>query len=394
MDSIKNIFKIGNGPSSSHTMGPSIAAKRFLDRNMQASRFHVELFGSLALTGKGHLTDVTIANVLGNNRTTIEFNFDVIYSYHPNAMKFTAYKNEEVIDTWLVFSVGGGSLKELDEARNTSQVVVYPHNCMMDIILYCQKEHLSFTEYVDKFDPCSEYLYGILEAMKQAIKRGTSCKGHLPGKLNVARKANMFLNQALSEKSFTKLIYAYSLATAEENASGGVIVTSPTCGSSGVLAGALIAYSEHYNVNDDALVNALKVAGLFGNIIKFNGSISGAEVGCQGEVGAACSMSAAAITYLIGGSNEQIEYAAEIGLEHHLGLTCDPVDGLVQIPCIERNALASAKAIDIATYSKATDGIHHITFDSVVEVMRQTGIDLKEKYKETSIGGLASCNKC
>ena len=391
MDSIKNLFKIGNGPSSSHTMGPSIAAKQFLERNKDAKEFKVELFGSLALTGKGHLTDVTIQNVLGKNRTTITFNLNQLYTYHTNAMRFEAISDGLINDSWLVFSVGGGSLKELNEPRNTSGVDIYPHYAMSEILKYCDEEKITLNQYVDRFEgDISDYLNEILMTMKEAIKTGINKVGYLPGGLNVERKSAKFYERYLVDKSINTLVFAYALATAEENGSGGVIVTSPTCGASGVLPGALMACREIYNYSDEKLIEAIKIAGLVGNLIKFNGSISGAEVGCQGEVGAACSMTAAAICFLFGGTNQQIEYAAEIGLEHHLGLTCDPVGGLVQIPCIERNALASAKAIDAANYAIITDGKHYISLDSVIEVMKQTGMDLHNKYKETSVGGLAT----
>lgn len=394
MDSIRNLFNIGNGPSSSHTMGPQKAAEIFLNRHPDADRFLVELFGSLALTGKGHLTDYVIKKTLGENRTDVIFNYEQIYNYHTNAIKFKAFKDDVQIDKWLIFSVGGGSLKELDEARDIGNDDIYPHKTMQEILNYCQENKLSLVSYVRKFDKdIQEYLENVYLTMEATIQKGLMTEGFLPGRLHVKRKAASFYQIYLKEKTFSKLLYTYALATAEENASGGIVVTAPTCGASGVLPAVLFACRDYHNIPKEKLIEGLMIAGLIGNLIKFNASISGAEVGCQGEVGAACAMAAASEAYFLGGTNEQIEYASEIALEHHLGLTCDPVDGVVQIPCIERNAMAAAKAFDAANYSLMTNGIHYITLDKVIEVMKETGFDLQAKYKETSTGGLASKNK-
>lgn len=389
MDSIKELYKIGYGPSSSHTMGPQKAASIFLERNKNADKFSAELFGSLSLTGKGHLTDYIIKKTLGVDKTEIIFNNDFVYNYHPNALKFKAYVNNELVDEWLVFSVGGGDLMELNEKRNVSKSSVYPHNNMADILKYCKDENISLVEYVKRFDNVRDYLKEVLLTMFSTIESGLNKRGILPGSLKLKRKANDFYLHYLQNKNFSNFLYAASLATAEENASANLVVTAPTCGSSGVLPAVLYTSKYYNNINDDKLIDALMVAGLIGNIIKYNGSISGAEVGCQGEIGSACSMAAGAYSVILGSTNEQIEYASEIALEHNLGLTCDPVDGLVQIPCIERNALASAKAIDAANYAALTDGNHHISFDNVIKVMKETGKDLNLKYRETSTGGLA-----
>lgn len=389
MDSIKELYKIGYGPSSSHTMGPQKAASIFLERNKNADKFSAELFGSLSLTGKGHLTDYIIKKTLGVDKTEIIFNNDFVYDYHPNALKFKAYVDNKLVDEWLVFSVGGGDLMELNEKRNVSKSSVYPHNNMADILKYCKDENISLVEYVKRFDNVRDYLKEVLLTMFSTIESGLNKRGILPGSLKLKRKANDFYLHYLQNKNFSNFLYATSLATAEENASANLVVTAPTCGSSGVLPAVLYTSKYYNNTNDDKLLDALMVAGLIGNIIKYNGSISGAEVGCQGEIGSACSMAAGAYSVILGSTNEQIEYASEIALEHNLGLTCDPVDGLVQIPCIERNALASAKAIDAANYAALTDGNHHISFDNVIKVMKETGKDLNLKYRETSTGGLA-----
>lgn len=389
MDSIKNLYKIGPGPSSSHTMGPQYAAQTFLEKNKTATHFKVELYGSLALTGKGHLTDYIILKTLGEEKTEVIFNYNKSYDYHPNGMKFFAYINDELVDEWLVFSVGGGALKEEGDNRSEGVENIYPHNKMNDILKYCDEEKITLVQYVERFDNVRDYLKIILDRMFQTVEKGLITRGILPGSLRLKRRANDFYLKYLEEKRFSKLLYSSALATAEENGSGGTIVTSPTCGASGVLPAILYTDKYHHKINDEKLIDALMVAGLVGNLIKFNGSISGAEVGCQGEIGSACSMAAAAHATILGCNNYQIEYASEIALEHNLGLTCDPVDGLVQIPCIERNPLASAKAVDAANYASMTDGIHHVSLDNVIKVMKETGIDLHSKYKETSTGGLA-----
>lgn len=392
MESIRKIYKIGFGPSSSHTMGPAIAAKIFKEKNSSANNFSVELFGSLALTGKGHLTDYILKKELGGS-TKIIFNYEQFYSYHPNAMKFYAYKDQELIDEWVAFSIGGGEIRSLNEPRNSSLEKVYPNTSFNEILNYISENKITILDYINKYDTnLVEYLNKVYDIMHESIVSGLNATSVLPGRLKLARKANSFYQKYLLDKRLLSLIYTYSLAVAEQNASGGVIVTAPTCGSSGVLPGVLFALKEFNNIPRSEIINALAIAGLVGNIVKTNASISGAEVGCQGEIGVACSMASAAVCYLLGGSDNQIEYAAEMGLEHNLGMTCDPVDGMVQIPCIERNAVAAISAYNIANYAVMTDGNHYISFDNVVDVMRETGLDLHSKYKETSVGGLAKIN--
>lgn len=394
MNSIKEIYKIGYGPSSSHTMGPGYAAERFLKRNPQAETFEVELYGALAMTGSGHMTDAILERVLGKSRTKIIFNKQINYDYHPNGMKFKAFCKGELLDEWLVFSVGGGDLKELGEERNHFNHEVYPHQHFDEILKYCEINQMTLVEYARHFedDDLDSYLERVLTAMKKCVHKGLQTEGTLPGRMKIIRKAPSFYQKYLKSPSQSLLVYTYALAVSEENASAGEVVTAPTCGASAVVPAILLSQEVLANRSKEALINALIIGGLIANVVKTNASISGAEVGCQGEVGVACSMASGMLAYLFGVSNQVIEYAAEIALEHHLGLTCDPVDGLVQIPCIERNALAAQTAYNVAEYAMITGGIHSVTFDSVVEVMKETGIDLSQKYKETSTGGLALRN--
>ena len=395
MDTIKELYKVGNGPSSSHTMGPKRAAEKFLNKNPDADKYVVQLFGSLALTGRGHLTDYIIKSVFGEDRCEIVFHPELFYEYHSNGMKFFAYKGEEILDEWLVFSVGGGSLKELNEERRSSHKSYYPLHSMNEILKYVNEKKITLVDFIFECedDDILEYAYMILDVMFKAVERGLNAEGLLPGPLKVKRRAKTLYEKYLVSKDLSALVFACSLAVSEENASGGEIVTSPTCGSSGVVPGVLYAYYKTENYPLESVAKALLVGGLFGNLVKHNASISGAEVGCQGEIGTACSMAAAALTYLKGGTSQQIEYAAEIALEHHLGMTCDPVLGYVQIPCIERNAISSRRAIDSSYYALLTDGEHYIDFDTVVVSLKETGCDLHAKYRETSLGGLATAKK-
>lgn len=391
MESIKNIFKIGYGPSSSHTMGPALASEIFLKKHPDATSFKCILYGSLAHTGKGHLTDYVIKKTFKDYHIDIIFDMEKSYNYHPNALKFIAYQNNEKIDEWLVFSVGGGELRGLNEERNKIGNKVYPHHYMNDILKYTKDNKLTLAEYVEKFEKLDlkKYLKKILNQMKETINAGIFTEGLLPGTLKIKRKASQFYQKYLENPTFENLIYSYALASSEENAAASLVVTAPTCGSCGVVPAVILAYQKWQNATDDKLIEALMVAGLIGNLAKTNASISGAEVGCQGEIGVASAMAAAALAYLKGANNETTEYAAEIALEHHLGMTCDPVDGLVQIPCIERNAIAANQASSVASYAILAGSTHNITLDSVIEVMKETGRDLHSKYKETSTGGLA-----
>lgn len=397
MESIKEIFRIGYGPSSSHTMAPRKAAENFLMKNPSAFEFEVTLFGSLAATGKGHLTDKAITDVLGKQRTTIVWKSDTFLAFHPNAMQFKALdKDKNVIEQQTLYSIGGGKIVEENSGETT--VEVYPHHSLGEILEYVDKNGLTLWEYVQQFEQSDiwDYLKEVVDVMRVSVEEGINDEGVLPGGLRLRRKAMSYYTKARSYKPSLKgrcMVQAYALAVAEQNAAGGRIATAPTCGSCGVVPAVLYHLYKEHEFSEKQIIRSLATAGLIGNVIKHNASISGAEVGCQGEVGSACSMAAAAANQLFGGTPQQIEYAAEIGLEHHLGLTCDPVCGLVQVPCIERNAFAALRALDANLYAMMSDGKHIISFDKVVETMKQTGKDIPSLYKETSSGGLAVVGK-
>ncbi len=394
MKSIRELYRIGTGPSSSHTMGPRRAAEMFQQRNPECKYFRVTLYGSLAATGKGHLTDVAIYDVLTpHGEVELIWESSTFKPFHPNGMRFEALVDGNVVDDWTVYSVGGGALAEENSAPIENEDV-YPHKRLTDILLWCTENGRTFWEYVELHEGKDiwEFLAEIWHVMREAVERGIETDGVIPGPLNLPRRAMRYNVRASGYKQSLQsrgLIFSYALAVSEENASGGRIVTAPTCGSSGVLPAVLYHLWKTREFSEMRIYRALATAGLIGNIVKHNASISGAEVGCQGEVGVACAMAAAAANQLFGGTPAQIEYAAEMGLEHHLGMTCDPVCGLVQIPCIERNAYAAARALDANLYSMYTDGHHRVSFDRVVEVMKQTGHDLPSIYKETGEGGLA-----
>ena len=396
MKTIKELYRIGTGPSSSHTMAPRKAAELFLERHPDAASFKVTLYGSLAATGIGHMTDVAIMDTLEPTAPVeIIWQPKVFLPFHPNGMTFAAYDREnKPIDNWTVYSVGGGALSEGDRKQTIQSPDIYEMSKMTEILLWCERTGKSYWEYVRDCEESDiwDYLEEVWKTMKEAIRRGLDAEGVLPGPLNLRRKASAYFIRASGYKQSLRsrgLVFAYALAVSEENASGGKIVTAPTCGSCGVIPSVLYRLQNSREFSDTRILRALATAGLIGNIVKTNASISGAEVGCQGEVGVACAMASAAANQLFGGSPAQIEYAAEMGLEHHLGMTCDPVCGLVQIPCIERNAYAAARALDANIYSTFTDGMHRVSFDKVVAVMQQTGHDLPSLYKETSEGGLA-----
>lgn len=397
MESIKEIFRIGYGPSSSHTMAPRKAAENFLMKNPSAFEFEVTLFGSLAATGKGHLTDKAITDVLGKQRTTIVWKSDTFLAFHPNAMQFKALdRDKNIIEQQTLYSIGGGKIVE--ENSNATTVEVYPHHSLGEILEYADKNGLTLWEYVQQFEQSDiwDYLKEVVDVMRVSVEEGINDEGVLPGGLRLRRKAMSYYTKARSYKPSLKgrcMVQAYALAVAEQNAAGGRIATAPTCGSCGVVPAVLYHLYKEHEFSEKQIIRSLATAGLIGNVIKHNASISGAEVGCQGEVGSACSMAAAAANQLFGGTPQQIEYAAEIGLEHHLGLTCDPVCGLVQVPCIERNAFAALRALDANLYAMMSDGKHIISFDKVVETMKQTGKDIPSLYKETSSGGLAVVGK-
>lgn len=391
MDTLKELYKIGSGPSSSHTMGPQRAAERFKNENPDAESFRAILYGSLAATGKGHLTDYIIEKTIAPKKVEIVWEEDIIKDFHPNGMKFEALdKDKNVTAEWTVYSVGGGTIAE-EGQRNSKSNSIYHLDTMDEIVKWCKENNKTLVDFVLECEPkdIKDYIKTIKDAMRKSIDDGLSTDEIIPGKLLLKRRASTFYNAYKKDKSFSTLVYAYALAASEQNASGNIIVTAPTCGSAGVIPGIFFAMQDFYNYDDEKIIEALLVAGIIGNIIKTNASISGAEVGCQGEVGAACSMAAAAVAYLKGGTIDHIEYAAEIALEHHLGMTCDPVYGYVQIPCIERNAMAAQRAYDAANYALLTDGSHSVSLDQVVETMKETGIDMMDKYKETAKGGLA-----
>lgn len=394
MYSIKELYKVGNGPSSSHTIGPLEASKEFIKRNPDCDYILVKLYGSLALTGKGHLTDYIIEKTLMPVSSRVEFDVNYLPP-HPNTMDFIGYRDKEKIAEMRVYSVGGGAIEiEGDPKRVLDHI--YPLNKFKDISQYCKDYKLRLYEYVDRIEGpgFTEYMEHIYTVMEECINRGLNTTGVLPGKLQIKRKANYLYFQNSKEKDPTEIArrktVAYAYAVSEENASGGELVTAPTCGAAGVLP-ACMRYAEYLNLySHDEIINALKTAGLIGNLVKQNASISGAEAGCQAEVGTACSMAAAFLAELSGGTIDQIESASEIALEHHLGLTCDPIEGYVQIPCIERNAVAALRAIDAAKLSSyLNNSDSKISFDLVVETMLDTGKDLSYRYRETSEGGLA-----
>ena len=393
MQSLKELYRIGMGPSSSHTMAPRRAAQRFFEKNPRACSYCVTLYGSLAATGKGHFTDQAILDVLDKDKTQIIWQKDTVLPFHTNAMKFDALDaDRNVADSWTVYSVGGGALREENEAPADE---IYTYKTFADIVSWAERQGRPIWTIVfdNEGEEIRRYLTDVWEQMQQSVRNGLEHEDVLPGGLHLARKAYSFYKKASAQRpdlARTGLLSAYSLAVSEENAGHGIIVTAPTCGSCGVVPGVLYYLKHHQNFTDREIINALATAGLVGNIVKQNASISGAEVGCQGEVGVACAMASAATAQLFGGTISQIEYAAEIGLEHFLGLTCDPVLGLVQIPCIERNAIAANRAIAAAEYALYTDGQHRVSFDNVVTAMRKTGHDLPALYKETSAGGLAT----
>lgn len=376
-------------------MGPRYAATAFASRHPETKRFEVTLYGSLAATGKGHLTDKAIEDVLVPIAPTeIKWEPSVFLPFHPNGMRFRAFDaNGNVEEDWTVYSIGGGELAEEGVARQGGPDV-YDMKHLSDILAWCSDNGRALWEYVELCEGPEiwPFLSKVWQTMRASVERGLDHEGVLPGPLKLPRRATTYHVRASGYKSNLQsrgLVFAYALAVSEENASGGEIVTAPTCGSCGVIPAVLYHLQKSRDFSEARILRALATAGLVGNIVKHNASIAGAEVGCQGEVGVACAMAAAAASQLFGGSPAQIEYAAEMGLEHHLGMTCDPVCGLVQIPCIERNAYAAARALDANLYSAFTDGEHRVSFDRVVEVMKQTGHDLPSIYKETGEGGLA-----
>ncbi|MCI0498195.1 MAG: L-serine ammonia-lyase, iron-sulfur-dependent, subunit alpha [Planctomycetales bacterium] len=397
MKSITSIYKEGIGPSSSHSMGPRKAAELFRRTlTAAADKITVELYGSLAATGKGHLTDKAVSEALPGHAVTFVWKPLEYLPQHSNAMIFTAYEGGKPVQSWTVYSVGGGDITDGSPPANRGADSVYETDRIAPILSECSRRNQPLLAYIlsGEGDGFLDRMQTIWTAMKSAVGRGLEPKAAcLPGPLKLNRRANAMFHSAgrnIGTVRDMTLISAYALAVAEENADGGQIVTAPTCGSCGVLPGILYFLYDNCHRTDADICKALAVAGLFGVSIATCASISGAEVGCQGEIGTACAMASAAAAYLLGASNEQIEYAAEMGLEHFLGLTCDPVKGYVQIPCIERNAFAAMRALESASYAVSTDGRHVVSFDDVVRVMNETGRDLQRQYRETSLGGLAA----
>jgi len=395
MYSIRELYRIGSGPSSSHTMGPEFAAKYMMEKYPTATDFNVTLYGSLALTGKGHATDVVLRKVLGEE-TPIEFDVTTTNLVHPNTMDIEAFENNTFVGKKRFYSVGGGAVEIEGEVRTGfSHKQVYPHKTFEAIKDYCLDREISLADYVFEFEgeEIKDYLLDVWDTMRNAIKRGLRTHGTLPGGLNVRRKAGMLHNRSHIDESpetrENRLVCSYAFAVAEENAAGGTIVTAPTCGSCGVMPAALLYMARKHKLNDAAVIRALATGGVIGNLIKTNASISGAECGCQAEIGSACSMTAAALGELFNLEIEKIEYAAEIAIEHHLGLTCDPVCGLVQIPCIERNAVASMRAINALSLASFLADTREISLDLIIKTMYETGRDIAFGYRETSESGLA-----
>jgi len=395
MRSLKELYRIGKGPSSSHTIGPERACKLFLEENPMATSFVVRLYGSLAKTGEGHGTGRVIESVLKN--VTVEYDIESDCP-HPNTMQLNAYMGASKVAEMLVYSVGGGAIK-IEGRGETEDKEVYPLNKLSDIRAYCKGKCIRLYDYVFacEGEELRVYLKKVWETMKEAVSRGIHTSGILPGGLEVERRAKMlFEGRAPEESPETRehrLVCSYAFAVSEQNAAGGTIVTAPTCGACGVLPAVLKYSQERWGYSDEEIINALATAGLIGNLIKTNASISGAECGCQAEIGSACCMAAAALSELRGMSLGQIEYAAEVAMEHHLGLTCDPICGLVQIPCIERNAVAAMRAINASSLAYFLSTSRKISFDLVIQTMYETGKDLRRPYRETAEGGLAKLYK-
>lgn len=395
MQSLRELYKIGRGPSSSHTMGPERACQAMRERYPDADFYKVTLFGSLAMTGKGHLTDKVIYDTLSPIETEVVFQNEYLADKHPNTLLFEIYRNKELLCRQYVYSVGGGTI-EFDGEKPYIAGDVYPLKSYSEISEYCLRQKIRLPEFVEKYEGREiwNYLSDIWKQMKTTIDDGLTVTGILAGGLDTQRKANYLYSQRhIDESAQTKenrIVCSYAFACGEQNASGGVIVTAPTCGACGVLPAVLKYMQDTRGFSDEEIIRALATGGLVGNLIKTNASISGAECGCQAEIGSACSMAAAALAELFEMGLDQIEYAAEVAMEHHLGLTCDPIDGLVQIPCIERNAVAAMRAINALSLANFLTNSRKVSFDTVVATMYETGKDINSKYRETSQGGLAS----
>ena len=393
MRTIQTVFKIGQGPSSSHTVGPFRAAQWFKEQYPQADAFAVTLYGSLAFTGEGHGSGKAILRVLPEAK--LYFDTRTTDLPHPNTMLFQAYQNGRLLGEKHIMSIGGGSIR-WEGGHFKGDRELYPQSSFGEMQYYCRQEGIRLLDYIKQMEGPSltPYLATVWAAMKDAIERSLQTEGVLPGGLNIIRRANDLLDMRCYNESpdvtMNRTISAYAYAAAEENAAEGVVVTAPTCGACGVVPAVLYYMEKDRGFPEEEILDALAMAGLIGNVIRTNASISGAECGCQAEIGSACSMAAGALACLYKLDDNQIEYAAEIAMEHSLGLTCDPINGLVQIPCIERNAVAAMRAISSVNLSQFLTGTRKISFDEVVETMYRTGKDMDEKYRETSHGGLAA----
>ena len=397
MKSLKELYKIGRGPSSSHTIGPEKAVTLFESKNPNAASFKVVLFGSLAQTGKGHGTDTVIRKTFTK---PVKIVFDpVTATPHPNTLDLYALDDSgNATHSWRVFSVGGGAIR-IEGKPFAESKDVYPHNSFTEIKNFCEEKNINLLDYVKLYedDDIVEYIANVWKHMQTSIDKGLNASGTLPGGLDTERKAKMLYGHyrpdERPEKRENRLVCAYAFAVAEQNACGGTVVTAPTCGACGILPAVLKYEQQMQGFADEDIYRALAAAGVVGNLVKTNASISGAECGCQAECGTACSMAAAAVAELYKLDLGQIEYAAEVAMEHNLGLTCDPVDGLVQIPCIERNAVTAMRALNAVELATFLTPSHKVSFDTVVDTMYQTGKDLNKSYRETSEGGLAKTYK-
>lgn len=397
MQSLKQLYRIGRGPSSSHTMGPEFACKTFMQMNPDADSFKAVLFGSLAKTGVGHGTDRIVVETFLPLPCELLFDYSESELPHPNTMDLYAYKNGEQIDFKRFLSVGGGEIRcETIEYHDAPRI--YPVASFEKIVDECYDDDIHLWQYVERIEGKEiwDYLAEVWAQMKMSIKEGLHSEGILPGGLNVQKKArHLYRQQHIDESAETRenrTVCAYAFAVSEQNADGKTIVTAPTCGSAGVMPAVLYYQQKKRGFSDTEILHALAVGGLVGNLIKTNASISGSECGCQAEVGSACAMAAAALGELFKLDKSKIEYAAEISIEHHLGLTCDPICGLVQIPCIERNAVAAMRAINAVNLASFLSDSRKISLDEAIRVMKQTGLDISKRYKETSEAGLATLN--
>lgn len=393
MKSLKELYQIGPGPSSSHTLAPQRACLRFKEDLVDVDYYEGHLFGSLSLTGKGHLTDEVIKRTLAPINCDVFFHSETLE--HPNTMILKAFHEERCIKEWTVFSIGGGAIQIKGREEYSDSIDVYPHQSLEAIKAYCKEKNYRFLDYINECENLDDYIDEIFEQMLKTVETGLKKDGYLPGALKLKRSANNLYhlaNKMDHEERSKMLISSYAYAASEENAAGGMTITAPTLGSSGIFPALMYYYYHNKGVAKETLLESIKIGGLFGNLIKHNATISGAKGGCQAEVGAACSMASAALAFMYGLNDEQIEYAAEMGMEHHLGLTCDPVGGYVMIPCIERNAVAALRAIDCAFLSKHLGSIrkNRVSFDMVVNTMNYTGNKLAVELRETSLGGLAS----